>query len=150
MNAEVVVLGFAMDGQFLLIFQIVIEYYFHKHSLYARSQNQRCKQQPRQPDRTWIHDRAVWNEEKIRRLFVNVEAKETRRVSISPCREDILVWGNHYSGVYSARSGYQWFIPSCDIMILGNRRRHVRLFPRSKFCLKFASLHGGLLMKRCK
>ncbi|XP_039066899.1 uncharacterized protein LOC120212775 [Hibiscus syriacus] len=50
----------------------------------------------------------VWNESLIYRLFSKEDAMQILSVPIAPCAEDVIVWANHDSGIYSVISGYWW------------------------------------------
>ncbi|XP_039045337.1 uncharacterized protein LOC120185092 [Hibiscus syriacus] len=50
----------------------------------------------------------VWNESLIYKLFSKEYAMQIFSVPIAPCAEDVIVWANHDSGIYSVRYGYWW------------------------------------------
>ncbi|KAK8502847.1 hypothetical protein V6N12_000091 [Hibiscus sabdariffa] len=51
-----------------------------------------------------------WDMARVMEVFIATDAEQILQCPIANRCSDLLVWGNHSSGTYSTRSGYDWLM----------------------------------------
>ncbi|KAK8664449.1 hypothetical protein V6N13_084239 [Hibiscus sabdariffa] len=74
----------------------------------------------------------AWDATKVMQVFNSTDATAILSCPIAKNRNDILIWANHSSGLYSVRSAYHWLM----------RQQHNEA-PPSPICLevRYPTLH---------
>ncbi|KAK8670405.1 hypothetical protein V6N13_037023 [Hibiscus sabdariffa] len=55
-----------------------------------------------------VEDQKLWDVRKVVQIFTAADATEILQCPISECREDIVRWSHHHSGIYSTKTAHHW------------------------------------------
>ncbi|KAE8708292.1 hypothetical protein F3Y22_tig00110348pilonHSYRG00365 [Hibiscus syriacus] len=100
---------------------------------------------------------ARWDENKLNRVLIADDASKVLNTLIASVHTDLMLWSHHTSGMYSAKSGYNWLkLQNSPLLIaegIWNEVARAKVLPKIKIFgwrLCHEAIPSGLKIKQAK